>query len=101
MERPTMRKEVWRIDGHGANAIRGRVVWAPAKSVWNSTMLVLAVAMAPFHFSWAAFLVFLGLSYITLLFGHSLGMHRRLIHRTYECPKGLERLLVWLGVLAE
>ena len=94
-----MRKEVWRIDGHGANAIHGRVVWAPAKSVWNSTMLVLAVALAPFHFSWAAFLVFLGLSYITLLFGHSLGMHRRLIHRTYECPKGLERLLVWLGVL--
>ena len=94
-----MRKEVWRIDGRGANAIHGKVVWAPGKSVWNSAMLLLAVALVPFYFSWSALLVFLLLSYLTLLFGHSLGMHRRLIHKTYECPKGFERLLVWLGVL--
>ena len=39
------------------------------------------------------------LSCPTLLLGHSLGMHRRLIHRTFECPKPVERTLVWLGVL--
>jgi sn-1 stearoyl-lipid 9-desaturase len=31
--------------------------------------------------------------------GHSVGFHRRLIHRTFQCPKWLERLLVWSGTL--
>jgi len=26
-------------------------------------------------------------------------MHRRLIHKTYDCPKSFERFLVWLGVM--
>ena len=94
-----MRKDVWRVDGRGANAADGHVVWAPAKSLWNSAMYVGAIALAPLHFSWSAFAVFLALSYPTLLFGHSIGMHRRLIHRTFECPKPVERILVWFGVL--
>ena len=79
--------------------MQGHVVWAPVKSMWNTTMFVLAIGLAPTHFSWGAFALFLALSYFTLLLGHSLGMHRRLIHRTYECPKSFERFLVWLGVL--
>jgi fatty-acid desaturase len=94
-----MRRGVWRIDGTGANAVDGRVVWAPRKSLWNTGIVVGAIALAPSHFSWSAFAVFLVLSYATLLLGHSLGMHRRLIHKTYDCPKPFERLLVWLGVL--
>ena len=35
----------------------------------------------------------------TLCFGHSLGMHRRLIHRSYECPRWLEYGFVHLGTL--
>ena len=62
-------------------------------------MLVIAVGLGPVYFSWSAFLVFLVLSYVTLLFGHSLGMHRRLIHKTFTCSKPLERFLVWLGVM--
>jgi len=94
-----MRKNVWRIDGGGANAVDGQVVWAPRKSIWNTTVFLLAIVLAPTHSSWSAFVLFLALSYATLLLGHSLGMHRRLIHKTYDCPKGLERFLVWLGVL--
>jgi stearoyl-CoA desaturase (delta-9 desaturase) len=94
-----MRKNVWRIDDHGSNALRGIVVWAPGKSIWNTTMFGLAIVMAPRHFSWSAFLLFLGTSYVTLLLGHSVGMHRRLIHKTFDCPKPVERFLVWLGVL--
>jgi len=94
-----MRKNVWRIEGHAANAVDGRVVWAPKKSLWNTGIVVGAIALAPSHFSWSAFVVFLVLSYVTLLLGHSLGMHRRLIHKTYDCPKSFERLLIWLGVL--
>jgi stearoyl-CoA desaturase (delta-9 desaturase) len=33
-----------------------------------------------------------------LLFGHSLGSHRKLIHNSYQCPKWLEYILVYLGV---
>jgi fatty-acid desaturase len=94
-----MRRNVWRIDGRGANAVRGCVVWAPRKSLWNSGVFILAIGLAPIYCSWSAVAVFLAVSYVTLLFGHSLGMHRRLIHKTYDCPKSLERFLVWLGVL--
>jgi len=94
-----MRKNVWRIDDQGANAVDGVVVWAPGKSIWNTLMVGLAIGLAPRYFSWSAFLLFLVSSYITLLLGHSVGMHRRLIHKTFNCPKWLERFLVWLGVL--
>lgn len=94
-----MRKNVWRVDGSGASAAEGRVVWAPAKSIWNHAMLALAMVLGPVCFSWSALAVFLGLSYITLLLGHSLGMHRGLIHQSFSCSKPLERFLVWLGVL--
>lgn len=50
-------------------------------------------------FSWEALLVFLVTSAITLCLGHSLGMHRRLIHNSYNCPKWLEYFFVYLGVL--
>lgn len=94
-----MRNGVWRIKGLGANAVEGRVIWAPRKSFWNSFMLLLAIGLAPRYFSGSAVAVCLALSYLTLLFGHSIGMHRRLIHKTFDCPKGFERFLVWLGVL--
>jgi fatty-acid desaturase len=94
-----VRNEVWRVDGTGANASDGDVVWAPTKSIWNNLMLVTAILLGPYYFTWSAFFVFLALSYSTLLVGHSLGMHRCLIHQSFSCSKPLERLLVWLGVL--
>jgi fatty-acid desaturase len=94
-----MRNPVWRIVSDGADASAGSVVWAPGKSLWNTAMFGLAIWLGPRYFSGSGLAVFLGLSYVTLLFGHSLGMHRRLIHRSFECPKPVERLLVWLGVL--
>jgi fatty-acid desaturase len=94
-----MRSGVWRIDDSGANADEGKVVWSPFKSIWNTAMYAIAIVLGPLCFSWSALAVFLGLSYTTLLLGHSLGMHRRLIHRSFECNKPFERFLVWLGVL--
>ena len=94
-----MMKEVARVDGRNANAIEGRVVWSPCKSLWNSTMLATALIAGPFTVTWGAFLMFLAATYLSLLLGHSVGMHRRLIHRSYECRKWLERTLVYIGVL--
>jgi stearoyl-CoA desaturase (delta-9 desaturase) len=94
-----MRKDVWRVHGHGASATEGRVVWAPAKSLWNTGMIATALIAGPITATLDAVVLFVLLTYATLLLGHSVGMHRLLIHGTYDCSKWLERLLVYIGVL--
>ena len=94
-----MRREVWRVDGEDASATQGRVVWAPAKSTWHAAMFGTAVIAGPLTANLEAVIMFAILTYATLLFGHSVGMHRLLIHRSYECSRTLERVLVYVGVL--
>jgi len=94
-----MRPPAFRVRSEGADPCAGRVRWAPAKSTWHFGLAATAVICAPLTASIDAVLVFLALTYVTLLLGHSVGMHRKLIHRTFECPKWLERTLVYLGVL--
>jgi fatty-acid desaturase len=94
-----MRPGVFRVDGIGASPVLGSVVLAPVKALWNLSMLGAALVLAPLTFSVSALAIFLVLTYCTLLLGHSVGMHRRFIHRAYDCPKWLERLLVYLGTL--
>ncbi len=77
----------------------GRVRWSPVKSIWIGAMTAAAVVAGPFVFSWSAFAVFIALSAVTLCTGHSVGMHRRLIHNSFECPLWLEYLMVYSGVL--
>jgi len=81
------------------NPQQGQVVWSPLKSGWYSGMLLVALIAGPLTLTWQAGALFLLLSAITLCLGHSLGMHRRLIHRSYDCPKWLEYLFVYLGTL--
>ena len=45
------------------------------------------------------FAAFLFLTVVTICAGHSVGMHRLLIHRSFKAARPLEYLLVWLGVL--
>lgn len=94
-----MRNGVWQIDGSNADATQGRVIWSPVKSIWNTLMYAGAIVLGPLYFSWPAFVFFIVFTYLSLLMGHSLGMHRRSIHRSFECSKTFERFLVWLGVL--
>jgi sn-1 stearoyl-lipid 9-desaturase len=82
----------------GSSPVEGTIRWDPVHSLWNGTMLVGTLA-APFLFSWGALAVCLLLAGATLLLGHSIGFHRRLIHRSFDCPLWLERLLVWNGTL--
>lgn len=81
------------------DAMAGSVRWDPARSLWNGGMLLTALIFGPLLFSWSAFAVFLALLIATMCTGHSVGFHRRLIHRTFQCPKWLERALVWSGTL--
>lgn len=77
----------------------GIVQWAPAKSLWLAGMTAAAIVLGPICFSWSAFAVFIAASAITLCCGHSVGMHRKLIHASFDCPLWLEHLLVYLGTL--
>ncbi len=82
-----------------ADAGDGFVKWAPVKSMWMLTMTISAIIFAPLTVSWDALAVFLALTVVTLCAGHSVGMHRRLIHNSFSCPLWLEYALVYLGVL--
>jgi hypothetical protein len=80
-----------------ASPVEGEVVWDPARSIWNSGMFLAAVILGPLTFSWSALVVFLVTAAVTLCAGHSVGFHRRLIHRSFDCPMWLEHSLIWLG----
>jgi sn-1 stearoyl-lipid 9-desaturase len=77
----------------------GRLVWDWPRSIWNMGFIAGALVLGPMFFTWSALLVFLVLSGFTLCVGHSVGFHRRLIHHTFDCPKWLERVMVYIGVL--
>lgn len=87
------------FDAQGTSAVSGTVHWHPAKSLWISGMTVAALIGGPIFFSWSALALSLVTTGLTVCLGHSLGMHRRLIHRAFDCPLWLERLLVYLGTL--
>jgi sn-1 stearoyl-lipid 9-desaturase len=82
-----------------ADAVAGTVRWQPVKSLWIGAMSVLAIAIAPLVVTWGAVVLFIVTTATTVCLGHSLGMHRRLIHRAYDCPLWLERTFVYLGTL--
>ena len=79
--------------------IAGSVSWDPARSLWNGGMLLASIVLAPLFWTWGSVMIFFVLLGITMCTGHSVGFHRRLIHRTFKCPKWLERVLVWSGTL--
>ncbi len=68
------------------DAVHGRVVVAWRKASWMGVIYATALAGGAVTFAWDALVVCVGLSAVTLCLGHSLGMHRLLIHRSYECP---------------
>ena len=81
------------------NPINGRVRWDATRSLFNGFMLIFALVLGPLYFSWSALGVFVVLCFVTLCCGHSVGFHRRMIHRSYKCPKWLERIMIYLGTM--
>jgi len=79
--------------------LAGTVTWDPARSLWNAGMLAATVVLAIPLFTFSAVAVSVALLAVTMCTGHSVGFHRRLIHRTFKCPKWLERVFVWSGTL--
>ncbi len=89
-----------RIDfARTAHPVQGQVRWSPLKSLWWSGMAAGWAVLGTLYFSWSAVAVFVGLCAVTLCLGHSIGMHRKLIHDAFTCPDWLEKVLVYLGTL--
>jgi fatty-acid desaturase len=87
------------LDAADTDALQGKVRWSPVKSLWIAGHTLIALVAGPIFFTWGALALFLATTAVTVCLGHSLGMHRRLIHRAYDCPLWLERLFVYLGTL--
>lgn len=85
--------------GPATCATTGRIVWDAPKSLWLTAMLALALVFGPATLSADSLAVFLATTAVTICAGHSVGMHRLLIHGAFRAPLWLERLLIWLGVL--
>jgi len=95
-----MRDIQTRIDSAGtANTFEGCLSWAPAKSILFTAHLVIWLSLGTLYFSWAAVLACLLLCILILCGGHSLGMHRKLIHDSFDCPLWLARFGAYLGTL--
>lgn len=75
------------------------VRWDLVKSVWWSVMTLGGAFGVIAYASFANVAVFLVTSAVILCGGHSLGMHRKFIHDSFECSKGLEYFGVYLGTL--
>lgn len=89
-----------RIDEQaGSNALNGKVEISITKLLWLGSMLLISIIGGVLTFSLEVLLVFVISTGISLCLGHSLGMHRKLIHQSYQCPIWLEYLFVHLGVI--
>lgn len=83
----------------GANPVEGHVELSPVKCIWIMGMSLTALVAGPLTVSWSAFGVFIVLTAVTICGGHSVGMHRLLIHGAFKTVQPIERTLVYLGVL--
>lgn len=79
--------------------LNGTVKWSATKSIWLTTMYLSFIIGGYFTFSIENVAVFIICTAVTLCLGHSLGMHRRFIHNSYETHAGIEYLFVHFGVL--
>lgn len=94
-----MMQPVHRIKARGASAIEGNVVADWPKAAWNGWMLAIWLILAPTATTVGSLGVFLVATWVTLLLGHSVGMHRMMVHRSFSAPTWVEYSLIYIGVL--
>ncbi|MGJ4746492.1 fatty acid desaturase [Leptospira sp. SA-E8] len=77
----------------------GRLAWAPTKSLLFITCLTVFLLFGYSTYSPTNTIVSFSLTIITLSFGHSVGLHRGMIHDSFSSSIQLKRFLIYLGVL--
>lgn len=94
-----MMEPVKRIKNTESQVISGTVKYDYQKMCWNLGLIFIGVFFAPFTFSVEALILFVFSTYFSLLIGHSVGLHRMMIHRTFDCPVLVQNTLIYIGVL--
>jgi len=69
-----------------SNAVEGRVYLDIPKSIWVASLFLFGIIGSALTITLSSVLLFFFFTGLTLCLGHSLGMHRRFIHRSYRCP---------------
>lgn len=87
------------IPGPCTSATAGQIVWVPSKAIWFAGHGIAGLVGVVFFPSIAAVLVFVVLMAVTICAGHSVGMHRLLIHKSFQTYRVVFYVLVWLGTL--
>lgn len=77
----------------------GKIVWAPTKSLLFIFSISIFLIFGYSTYSTSNALASFSLTILTLSFGHSVGIHRGLIHDSFSSSIGLKRFLTYLGVL--
>jgi len=77
----------------------GTVRYDLRKSAWFGSITLVALIAGPRTITPGALALFALTTGLTLCAGHSVGIHRGLIHRSYRVPLWLERTLAYLGSL--
>ena len=80
------------------NPCDGIVVWSPVKSLWFTAHALVALVGGSLTFQWDAAAFSCALTVFTLCLGHSIGLHRLLIHPASSAIAG-SNTLVHLGTV--
>lgn len=99
MNAPPLQVRRMRPASADTNPLEGRVEWSPVKSLWFIAHVLIAVVGGWYTFSTGAVLLSTVFTVLTLCLGHTVGLHRLLIHRSFACPRWLEHVLVHLGTV--
>ena len=78
----------------------GRVRFAAGKTLWLWGMAIPGLAIGLPAATPTTLVVSLVLAFLTLCVGHSVGLHRGIIHRTYEAHPIVRGALAYLGALS-
>jgi fatty-acid desaturase len=78
----------------------GRIRFDAGKTIWLWGMAVPGLAFGVPAATRTTVLVSLALVFLTLCVGHSVGLHRGIIHRSYEAHPAVLGALAYLGVLS-
>ncbi|RED12134.1 acyl-CoA desaturase [Pontivivens insulae] len=81
------------------NNLNGQIIFEPIKAFWLVMHGVFGAIGLFVYPSPGALAVFVVLTTVTICAGHSVGMHRLLIHRSFKTSRPIEYGLVWLGTL--
>ncbi len=78
---------------------KGILKFSLRKTAWLYFMLIPCFFIDFSQLTLKTILLGFGLTFITICLGHSIGLHRGVIHKSYKTTKWLQNLLVYLFVL--